>query len=53
MSAHPQPSDRNAAYTGLILGAIALGAMVYGIVTLTNSHVAGKEGAKTEAGAAK
>jgi hypothetical protein len=53
MSAHSQPSDRNAAYTGLILGAVVLGAMVYGIVMLTNSHFEGKEGAKTESGAAK
>ncbi|HVT37553.1 MAG TPA: hypothetical protein VHE78_00785 [Gemmatimonadaceae bacterium] len=36
-------SDRGAAYTGLILGAIALAITVYSIVVLTNKHLEGAE----------
>ena len=36
MSEH-HSSDRSAAYTGLVLGAIALAIAVYSIVRLTNS----------------
>jgi hypothetical protein len=39
-------SDRTAAYTGLILGAIALAITVYSIVMLTNKHLEGAESAK-------
>jgi hypothetical protein len=46
MSEQPHASDRRAAYTGLILGAIALGITVYSIVLLTNKHLEGSEGAK-------
>ena len=53
MSHQPHESDRSAAYTGLILGAIALGVLVYGIVALTNKSYEGKEGAKAAAGTAK
>lgn len=31
-------SDRSAAFTGLIVGAILLGATLFTIVTLTNQH---------------
>ena len=41
--------DRSAAYTGLVLGAIALAITVYSIVMLTNKHLGGKEEAKVEA----
>ena len=44
----PRASDRSAAYTGLILGAIALAITVYSIVMLTNKHLGGKEEAKVE-----
>jgi hypothetical protein len=50
MSEHEHPSDRKAAYTGLILGAVALGVLLYGIVFLTNKQYEGKEGAKPAAG---
>ncbi len=50
MSEHQHASDRTAAYTGLILGAIALGIIIFSIVLLTNKHYEGKEGAKPAAG---
>lgn len=50
MSEHQHASDRTAAYTGLIFGVIALAVVLYGIVTLTNKHYEGKEGAKPAAG---
>jgi hypothetical protein len=53
MSSHEHKSDRSAAYTGLIGGAIALFVMVYTIVHLTESHYAKAEGAKSAASAAK
>ena len=51
MSGHDKPSDRSAAYTGLIFGALAIFAMVFGIVKYTN-HIydqreAAHEGAPT------
>ncbi|MBX9928624.1 MAG: hypothetical protein K2X99_06885 [Gemmatimonadaceae bacterium] len=46
MSAHPHESDRSAAFTGLILGTVALVAMAWGIVHLTNKKF---EGHKAEA----
>ena len=47
MSQHePHPSDRAAAYRGLILGAIVLGALLFTIVRLTNAHYNSKEGVK-------
>lgn len=51
MSEHHHASDRSAAFTGLILGAIALGIVIYSIVFLTNRKYEGKEGAKPAAGA--
>lgn len=53
MSEQQHTSDRSAAYTGLVLGAIALGILVYGIVVLTTRHYEGLEAAKTAAGAPK
>jgi hypothetical protein len=50
MSDHQHPSDRKAAYTGLILGVITLGIVLYAIVFLTNKHYEGREGAKPAAG---
>ena len=50
MSTQQHPSDRKAAYTGLILGAITLGILLYVIVFLTNRHYEGREGAKASAG---
>ncbi len=35
------PEDKKAAFTGLIVGAIALAAMCYGIVLWTNAQFAG------------
>ena len=32
--------DMGAAFTGLLLGAVFIGAILYGIVLLTNSHFA-------------
>jgi hypothetical protein len=49
MSDQHHPSDRGAAYTGLILGAIALAITVYTIVLLTNRHLEGAESAKAGA----
>jgi hypothetical protein len=49
MSDQHHPSDRGAAYTGLILGAIALAITVYSIVLLTNKHLEGSESAKAGA----
>ena len=34
----PHPGDKSAAFTGLILGAIALFVIVFAIVRLTNAH---------------
>jgi hypothetical protein len=47
MSEHPHASDRSAAFTGLILGAIVLGLVLYGIVRITNARYASEAPAKT------
>lgn len=36
-------SDRKAAYTGLIIGAIAVFAILFGVVVVTNAQFAGGE----------
>ena len=46
----PQPQDKAAGFTGLIVGAIALAAILYGMVQFTNSQFAGHT---PEAGAAQ
>ena len=53
MSAHNQPSDRSAAFTGLILGAVALFVVMFAIVKLTNAHYEGEKAAPAAAGATK
>lgn len=40
------PEDTGAAFSGLIAGAIFLGAMMYGIVLLTNRHFEQKKAAE-------
>lgn len=47
-SAHP-PSDKGAAFVGLIVTSVALAAMVFAIVTWTNAKYANHEGGKAEA----
>ncbi|HLA90624.1 MAG TPA: hypothetical protein VJL28_09350 [Gemmatimonadaceae bacterium] len=49
MSESHHASDRKAAFTGLILGVIALAIVLSTIVYLTNRHYAGKEGARPAA----
>lgn len=46
----PHPGDKGAAFTGLIVGAIAVMAILYGVVQWTNSRFEG-HGAPTPAGA--
>ena len=43
----PQPGDKSAGFTGLILGAIALFVILFAIVRLTNARYAAEEGPKT------
>lgn len=43
------PSDKGAAFTGLIVTSLALLVMVLGIVKWTNNKFAGHEGAKDNA----
>ena len=40
----PQPGDKSAAFSGLILGSIALFVLVFAIVRITNASFAGKHG---------
>jgi hypothetical protein len=42
-SHHPHHSDMGSAYTGLLIGLVALLIMVVTIVKLTNSHYAGEK----------
>lgn len=46
-------TDKSAAFTGLILGAIAIFVIVFAIVRMTNAHFEGKEGHGTAAAAPK
>jgi len=39
----PQNTDKSAGFTGLILGAIAIFVLMFGIVHLTNSHYTGEK----------
>lgn len=52
MSGHHHASDKSSAFTGLILGAVALVVILFSIVKLTNDHYA-SEKAPAAAGAAK
>jgi hypothetical protein len=45
----PQQTDKSAGFTGLILGAIAIFVILFGIVRLTNAKYSGE---KAEAGSA-
>lgn len=51
MSEQRHASDRLAAFTGLILGAIALGLILFGIVRMTNAMYASEEGGRKTASA--
>ncbi len=46
-------SDMGAAFAGLIGGALFIGAILFGIVVLTNRHFANEKAAGGEKGAAK
>ena len=48
--AAPLPGDKRAGYLGLIFGAIAVGAIVWGISHLTNRSYDAHEGAGAEHG---
>jgi hypothetical protein len=45
----PQSGDKSAGFSGLILGAIALFVILFGIVRLTNSMYAGEHAEKAGA----
>jgi hypothetical protein len=49
MSSSAPPSDKGAAFTGLIVTAVALIAICFGIVKWTNARFASHEGGKAEA----
>lgn len=49
MSSTHHPEDRSAAFTGLIVGAIALSVIVLGIVKMTNASFASHEKPAAEA----
>jgi hypothetical protein len=53
MSAHSGPSDRGAAFTGLIVGVIALIVVVVVISKLTSKKFEGHEAAKPTASAVR
>jgi hypothetical protein len=53
MSAHPHQSDRSAAVTGLLVGAVVIFVVLFAIVKLTNAHYEGEKQAPGAAGAAK
>jgi hypothetical protein len=42
-------TDTGAAFTGLIVGAIFVGSILFGVVKWTNARYAGHEGAKAHA----
>ena len=50
---HPPSSDMGAAYAGLIGGALFIGAILFGIVVLTNRHFANEKAEAGEKGGAK
>jgi phosphotransferase system glucose/maltose/N-acetylglucosamine-specific IIC component len=45
MSSAPQPGDKSAGFSGLILGGIAPFVIMFGIVRMTNAKYAGHEAA--------
>ena len=50
---HPPSSDMGAAFFGLIGGALFIGAILFGIVVLTNRHFANEKAEGGEKGGAK
>lgn len=50
---HSQNSDMGAAFAGLIGGAVFIGAILFGIVVLTNRHFANEKAEGGEKGGAK
>jgi len=50
---HPPSSDMGAAFVGLIGGALFIGAILLGIVVLTNRHFANEKAEAGEKGGAK
>ena len=55
MSSHTTEhhSDTRAGFTGLIVGAIFVGAILFGVVRLTNAHYNGEKGGTAKAEQAK
>ncbi len=49
----PQAGDKSAGFSGLILGAIALFVLIFGIVRFTNAKYAGEHAEKAGVEAAK
>ena len=49
----PHPGDKSAGFSGLILGAIVLFVVLFGIVKMTNASYAGEHGEKAAAEATK
>jgi hypothetical protein len=47
------PEDKGAALTGLVLGAVIIGAILYSIVVMTNKHYEGEKPAATAEAPAK
>ena len=47
------PSDRKAAYTGLVLGAVAVFIILFTVVKLTNGSFAGEAGEKAASATTK
>lgn len=47
------PSDRKAAYTGLIVGVVAVFIILFSVVKLTNASFAGEAGEKAASEATK
>ena len=47
------PSDRKAAYTGLIIGAVAVFIILFSVVKVTNASFAGEESEKAAPEATK
>ena len=49
----PQPGDKSAGFSGMILGAIALFVILFGIVRMTNAKYAGEHAENSAAEATK
>jgi hypothetical protein len=53
MSSAPHPGDKAAGFSGLILGAIVLFVVLFGIVRMTNAKYSGEHAEKPAAEATK